>query len=101
MSGSHQQCSGGHVCQEHSGRVCIEVGCDAPAGTWWGPYWCPEHDKERLDRISGQLEALVTDREVGSHEGHAVAEKPTLTAKDAPRFCRTCEVEIEPRVRDA
>lgn len=45
--------------------------------------------------------AHVTDREVGSHEGHRIQESPTLTGKDVPRFCHTCEVEIEPRVRDA
>lgn len=59
---SHQQCvdAGEHVCQRPSGRVCIEDGCGSAAGTWWGPLWCPEHDKERLDRVSGQLEALAT-----------------------------------------
>jgi hypothetical protein len=45
----------GHVCHEPSGRVCIEKGCAEPAGTWWGPYWCPEHDAQRLDGISASL----------------------------------------------
>ena len=31
-----------------------------PAGTPWGPYWCPACDVERLDRITAQLEDLAT-----------------------------------------
>ena len=38
-------------------RHCYE-GCPEPAGTLWGPYWCPEHDRERIDRISQQLDEL-------------------------------------------
>lgn len=56
---SHPHCGEGHVCQRPSGRECIEPGCHALAGTTWGPLWCPEHDQERLDRISGQLDAAV------------------------------------------
>ena len=55
---SHPNCTDGHVCQKPSGRACIERGCDEPAGTLWGPMWCPEHDKERLERIGGQLVSL-------------------------------------------
>lgn len=57
---AHPQCvsAGEHVCQHPSGRGCVETGCDKPAGTWWGPNWCPEHDKERLDRVTGQFLAL-------------------------------------------
>lgn len=56
---SHPKChtEAGHVCQEPSGRLCVE-GCGQPAGTWWGPYWCPEHDMERLDRISASFAAI-------------------------------------------
>ncbi len=63
MSGSHELCrqEGHHICQELSGRVCDEPGCEQAAGTWWGPYWCPEHDQERLDRISAQLKALIEE----------------------------------------
>lgn len=52
-----------HACQEPSGRVCIENGCDLPAGTHWGPYWCPDHDVERLDRITRNLEGLMAELE--------------------------------------
>jgi hypothetical protein len=57
---SHPHCGGpdGHVCQRPSGRTCIEPECEQPAGTLWGPLWCPEHDQERLDRVSNRLEDL-------------------------------------------
>ena len=59
-TGSHPECwIGGvrdHDCHKPSGRACIE--CGAPAGTPWGPYFCPPCDVERLDRITRQMEAL-------------------------------------------
>ena len=42
-----------------SERKCVEPDCDEPAGTPWGPYWCPTHDRERLDRISANLDAMA------------------------------------------
>lgn len=45
----------GHVCQEPSGRMCVEAGCSESAGTRWGPYYCPDHDAARIDRISANL----------------------------------------------
>lgn len=56
---SHPNCDNGHVCQEPSGRTCIEDGCDQVAGTLWGPMWCPDHDRERLDRIGASMESLL------------------------------------------
>ncbi|MFL0459116.1 hypothetical protein ACH0CA_01365 [Kytococcus sedentarius] len=58
-TGSHPNCYPVHVCQEPSGRACYEPHCEEPAGTRWGPYWCPVHDKERLDRIERNLEDLA------------------------------------------
>lgn len=58
---SHPNCSSGHVCQKPSGRACIETECGEAAGTLWGPYWCPEHDRERLDRITASLESILTN----------------------------------------
>lgn len=60
---SHPNCvrPDGHTCVQPSGRVCIETGCDQPAGTGWGPYWCPEHDAERLDRITRNLETIAEE----------------------------------------
>lgn len=57
---AHPKCTDGHICQEPSGRTCIEAGCDEAAGTLWGPLWCPDHDRERLNRIDAQLSALET-----------------------------------------
>lgn len=47
-----------HVCYKPSGRDCVED-CGAEAGTWWTPYWCPDCDVIRLDRITRQLEAMT------------------------------------------
>jgi hypothetical protein len=60
---SHPKChtERGHVCQKPSGRKCYERGCDEPAGTGWGPMWCPKHDEERLDRITASLKSIVAD----------------------------------------
>lgn len=55
---AHPNCDNGHVCQRPSGRKCVEQGCNENAGTLWGPMWCPDHDRERLDRVSRQLAAL-------------------------------------------
>lgn len=55
---SHPNCHEFHVCEEPSGKVCIEAECEMPAGTLWGPLWCPDHDRIRLDRVSAQMEAL-------------------------------------------
>ena len=52
-TGDHYQ----HACHQPSGRPCVD--CGAPAGTPWGPYWCPDCDVKRLDRITAQLEWLA------------------------------------------
>ena len=61
MSRPHPGClTGGmyeHIlCVRLSGRACIE--CGEPAGTAWGPYFCPDCDVERLDRIDASLEEI-------------------------------------------
>jgi hypothetical protein len=43
----------------HTGEPCIEKGCDNPASTAWGPYWCFTHNVERIDRINHQLGDLA------------------------------------------
>jgi len=40
----------------HTGEPCIEKGCKKPAGTWWSPLWCHQHNVARLKRISASLE---------------------------------------------
>ena len=58
---SHPNCHGeaGHVCRVPSGRACDE--CGAPAGTLWGPYWCPACDEKRLDRITAWFEQIMRE----------------------------------------
>jgi hypothetical protein len=58
---SHPRCTDGHICQQPSGRACDVRGCQEPAGTLWGPYWCPDHDKQRLERITANLESALAD----------------------------------------
>lgn len=43
----------------HTGKSCIEEGCEHPAGTAWSPYWCFEHNVERIHRISAQMDQVV------------------------------------------
>lgn len=46
-----------HVCQEPTGKPCID--CGEPAGTRWGKHWCPDCDVKRINRISRQLDELA------------------------------------------
>ena len=43
----------------HTGKSCIEEGCDKPAGTAWSPLWCPACNVVRMDRIDRNLRGLV------------------------------------------
>ena len=60
MSRPHPGCWTGaeyrHTCHQLSGRTCLD--CDQPAGTPWGPLWCPDCDVKRLERIGASLDAL-------------------------------------------
>lgn len=40
----------------HTGKECIESGCNKPAGTRWGPHWCFEHNRDRIRRIGASLD---------------------------------------------
>lgn len=44
----------------HTGKKCIETGCDNPAGTAWSPYWCFECNVKRINKISKQLNGLIS-----------------------------------------
>lgn len=59
----HPPCvaAGRHMCHKQSHRRCIEDGCTNGAGTIWGPLWCPDHDSERLARISSSLESIAKE----------------------------------------
>lgn len=46
----------------HTGKPCIEKGCSNPAGTYWSEFWCQEHNAERLERITKNLEDEIAYR---------------------------------------
>lgn len=90
---SHPRCErpNGHTCQQPSGRVCIVGGCGGEAGTDWGPFWCPEHDAERLDRISEGFAEV--QRQMSLPPGQAREHAMT-----APMTCADCN---QPSTHDA
>lgn len=45
--------AGKHICHQPSGYKCTH--CGAPAGTWWGRYWCPDCDSMRLAALKKQF----------------------------------------------
>ncbi len=51
----------GNSPQYHTGKPCIVAGCTRPAGTWWSPLWCVEHNIERIDRIDKRFSDLLTE----------------------------------------
>lgn len=42
--------------EHHTGKKCIELDCDKPAGTGWSPFWCQACNASRMKRISSTLE---------------------------------------------
>ena len=52
----------------HTGRPCIEVDCDRPAGTMWSALWCFECNVERINRIDKSLETMLSEFEKGGKE---------------------------------
>ncbi len=48
----------------HTGKPCVEKGCKNPAGTWWSPLWCMEHNIARLHRITNGLNEAVARAEL-------------------------------------
>jgi hypothetical protein len=60
MTVAHPLCQDaeGHVCQKPSGLACDSQPCGRPAGTHWGPYFCPEHDEARLVAIDTALQDI-------------------------------------------
>ena len=49
----------GNGAKYHTGKKCIELGCNEPAGTGWSPYWCQKHNAERLIGVSKSLKAMI------------------------------------------
>lgn len=42
-------------------RKCYEPDCENEAGGPWSPYWCPECDRQRVERISRQLQIVAAE----------------------------------------
>lgn len=57
----------------HTGKKCTVKGCDHPAGTWWSPFFCFEHNVERLKRITAGLDEAVKKAEVQALVDEATA----------------------------
>lgn len=49
----------GNSSKWRTGKQCVEKGCKKPAGTWWSPHWCFEHNVERMKRVSAGLNDAV------------------------------------------
>jgi hypothetical protein len=49
----------GNSAKWHTGKKCIEAGCPNPAGTAWSPYWCFDHNVERIKRIDAGFEKIA------------------------------------------
>jgi len=62
----------GNSAKYHTGKTCIVKGCVQPAGTWWGPSWCMQHNHERLERIGANLDSMIARAEL-----RAAVEKET------------------------
>lgn len=42
-----------------TGKKCIELDCENPAGTRWSPHWCFSCNVERIERINGQFDNML------------------------------------------
>lgn len=54
----------------HTGKKCIERGCERPAGTAWSPYWCQPCNADRLMHISEVLERKLDQMEEPRKTSH-------------------------------
>ncbi len=53
----------GNTAKHHTGKPCIEPGCENPAGTAWSPYWCFSCNVARIRRIDGKLAQMAEESE--------------------------------------
>lgn len=60
----------------HTGKKCVERGCDRSAGTHWSKFWCQPCNAARLGRIGGFLR-----HEVARHEGMVPPESVYQSSK--------------------
>lgn len=52
----------GNSSRHHTGKPCIEAGCNEPAGTTWSPLWCQACNAKRIKRINESLRAATRPR---------------------------------------
>ena len=57
----------GNSSKHHTGKSCIVKDCTEPAGTMWGPWWCFEHNVERINRITKNLEEMERNWPEAAH----------------------------------
>lgn len=57
--GYHDPSHPGNAPSYHTGKSCVEEGCERPAGTAWSPWWCQPCNVERMDRIGRNFRSLV------------------------------------------
>lgn len=55
----------GNSSEYHTGKPCIEKGCDRPAGTRWSRFWCQPCNAARMHRIDASLKGLVLSQALG------------------------------------
>ncbi len=59
----------------HTGKPCIEQGCNRPAGTRWSRFWCQPCNAARMRRIGSALKAELARYEGASEQlGEAAPE---------------------------
>lgn len=49
----------GNSTKFHTGTTCIVPECNDPAGTYWSPYWCFNHNVKRINKINDHLASMV------------------------------------------
>ena len=49
----------GNSAKYHTGKPCVEAGCNNAAGTAWSPYWCFECNVKRIDGINKSFDKML------------------------------------------
>jgi hypothetical protein len=52
----------GNSSKYRTGEKCITPGCNNQAGTWWSKLLCFECNVKRIDRISSQLDDVMSEK---------------------------------------
>lgn len=63
----------------HTGKLCIERGCERPAGTHWSRFWCQPCNAARMTRI-GKALRVELDRHEGKQDEDIRGEQPGRSA---------------------